>query len=115
MELLLILAILVALLVVPVMLAARLVGAGKTGFGSALLAVVLQVCLSGVTQQVVASRPATLLIGIVVGSAIFALVLDTTWLRGVAIGLLSAIIGAVVAFLLASSLANTAEALLVAV
>ena len=52
MQLILMFAALVTLLVLPVMFSARMVGAEKTGFGAALLAVIFQIVLSGLVEQV---------------------------------------------------------------
>ena len=110
MRLVLAVLILIAVIVVPVMLAARLVGAGKAGFGSVLFAVFLQICLSAATHYFVSSRVIIAVIAIVVGSAIYAFVLDTTWLRGFGISILSTVIAVVVVILLATTLAGFAPA-----
>ena len=56
---LLVVSIIIALVVFPVMIAARIVGAGKTGFGSALLAVILQVCLSMTVDRFISNEGLT--------------------------------------------------------
>lgn len=90
----------VALAVLPVMLAARAVGAGRQGFGAAFVAVLLQGLMSGLTQEFVESPGVAVLVAIVLGSAIYALVLDTSWLKGFLIGVLSVVIAIVAALAL---------------
>jgi hypothetical protein len=97
-------ALLIGITVLPVMLSAKLIHAGKTGFGSALLAVFLQACLSGVIQSFVPNIFIAALIAIIGGSAIYAFVLDTTMLRGFAICILTLVITVVTILLLAGSL-----------
>jgi len=74
------------------MLAAKIVGAGKTGFGPAVLAVILQACLSILIRQFVPSDLIALLAAVTVGSIIYSLTLDTTILRGFAVSILVVVI-----------------------
>jgi hypothetical protein len=85
-------AILLALVILPVMLAARIVGAGRTGFGAALVAVILQGLVSAATRAVSPEFYISVLVAVLLGSAIYAFVLDTTLIRGLAIGVLSTVI-----------------------
>jgi len=84
--------IVIALVVFPVMIAARIVGAGKTGFGSALLAVILQVCLSLLIGRFIASQGLNIVVSLALGSALYAMVLDTTMLKGFIISILTTVI-----------------------
>lgn len=111
MEFILIFAVVVALAVVPVMLAARFVGAGRVGVGSALVAVIVQSALSAATRAFAPSLGVALLVAIVAGSAIYAFVLDTTLIRGFLIGIVSTVIGVVVLVVLGSLLAAGANAI----
>lgn len=111
MELILIFAVVVAFAVVPVMLAARLVGAGRVGFGSALVAVILQTALSAATRAFAPNLGVALLVAIVAGSAIYAFVLDTTLIRGFLIGIVSTVIGVVILLILGNLLAAGANAI----
>lgn len=103
MEFIIILAIVIAAVVVPVMLAARFVGAGNVGFGSALVAVILQSALSAATRALAPNPAVALLVAVVAGSAIYAFVLNTTLVKGFLIGVISTVI-AVVVFMLFGSL-----------
>lgn len=96
MEFIIIFAVVVAFAVVPVMLAARFVGAGRRGFGTALVAVIAQSALSAATREFAPNLGVALLVAVVAGSAIYAFVLDTTLIRGFLIGIVSTVIGVVV-------------------
>ena len=82
------------------MLAARLVNAGKTGFGSVLFSVFLQMCLGLLIRLFIVNELAAVVIAVIGGSVIYSLVLDTTILRGFAISLLSVTIVVIAAILL---------------
>ena len=89
---------------VPVIVAARIVGARKTGFWSAVFAVFLQLILTGGLLQF-GPRPAVALIVVVVGGAlIYAFALDTTILRGFFVSLLVGLIAAGIALLISGAL-----------
>lgn len=111
MEYVLIFAVVVVVAVVPVMLAARFVGAGRVGFGSALVAVIVQSVLSAAMRAFAPSVGVALLVAILAGSAIYAFVLDTTFIRGFLIGIISTIVGVVVLVILANVLAVGANAI----
>lgn len=103
-ETLLVLAVLVALASLPVMLAARWLGAGRSGFGAALLANLL----SGAVTALLANFLPVLgwgsaVLALAASAAVFARVLDTGWLRGALIGLLSTVLTAVALVLVAGS------------
>ncbi len=101
---------LVAALLLPVMLAARMVGAGRTGFGSALLAVFLQACLSALLQAFSSNPIFAIGVTIVGGSAIYAFALDTSLLKGLVVSVLATIIAFFVILLLAGTFAVMANA-----
>lgn len=82
--------------VIPVMLAAKLVGAGRQGFGAALLAVVLQAILSIVLRSVALNPLLIIIVAVLVGSAIYAYVLDTTMVRGFLISVVAAVISVLI-------------------
>ena len=104
MQLLLGFAILLAVTVIPVMIAARIVGAHKTSFGSAVFALFLQLILGAGLLQL-APGPAVALIAVVVGGAlIYAFALDTTIVRGFIVSLLVGLITAAIAMLIGGSL-----------
>lgn len=107
----LVFAFVVAVAVVPVILAARFVGAGRSGFGSTLIAVIMQSALSSATRALAPSLGVALLVAIVAGSAIYAFVLDTTLIRGFLIGVVSTVIGVVVLLIFGSLLAAGTNAI----
>lgn len=96
----------IAFAVLPVMFAARFVGAGRTTFGWVLLAVVVQGVVSGllnglvtnflVTSPGMAGPLGALITIVAASSAIYAFVLDTTFLKGFLIGVISVVVVVVV-------------------
>ena len=88
--------------VFPVMFAAKLVGAGRHGFGASLLAVILQAILSVVLRSVALSPVLIIVIAILAGSAIYAYVLHTTMLRGFLLSVIAAVISVLIVLGLAS-------------
>ena len=91
-EVLLLIALLIGITVLPVMLAAKMLKAGKTGFGSAFLAVFMQACVSVVIHKLIPNRASATIIVVIIGSIVFAYILDTTVWRGFAISILAALI-----------------------
>lgn len=94
-----------AIAVIPVMLAARLVGAGRHSFGAALLAVILQAILSVVLRSASLSPLVIIIVAVLVGSAIYAYALDTTMVRGFLLSIIAAVISVLVVVGLGSLLA----------
>ena len=97
-------------LIFPVMLSARMVGADRTGFGPAFIAVIFQALLSICLTKFVHSPILEILTTLVGGSAIYALTLGTSFLKGFLVSIISTIITLIVAFALASSFAVMASA-----
>ena len=87
-------------IVVPVMIAARVVGAGRTGFGWALLAVVVFMVATLATMNVAPKIVWFIPVFAAVTSLVFALVLQTTFVRGFAIGVLAWVFTWLLSFLL---------------
>lgn len=102
-QLILMFAALVAVLVLPVMFAARMVGAERTGFGAAFIAVILQIVLSGLVEQFATNQLIAVVIAIIGGSAIYSFTLSTTLLKGLFISIIATIIAVVAIVLLAGS------------
>ncbi|TZF81395.1 hypothetical protein [Cognatilysobacter lacus] len=100
---------LAGILVLPVMLGARFVGAERTGFGPALVAVVLQSCLVFAVGYF-APNVLGVLVGFVLGAVLYAYTLGTTVPRGAGISVVSGGISMVISFLFASSFAIMASA-----
>ena len=107
MEILIVFAVLAVALVVPVMFGARLVGARNTGFGSALLAVVILAVLSAVIDGFVANDLVAIVAMAAIGAMVLAGILGTTFLRGLAISVIATIIQVGVILLLAVVLAGS--------
>ena len=101
-EVLLLIALLVGFTVLPVMLIAKMLEARKTGFGSALLAVFIQACVSGVIHKIIPNNASATIIVVIIGSIVFSYILDTTVWRGFGISIFSALVAiSFVAILLA--------------
>jgi hypothetical protein len=100
MQLVFSLAIIFVIIIYPVMLAARLVGAGKTGFGSVLFAVFLQAGAGILIGLFTTNQLVAVLIALIFGSIIYSMALDTTILRGFAISILAVTIVVVAVVLL---------------
>lgn len=92
MELVIGIVILIAVLVVPVMIGARVVDARNKGFGSALLAVVIMALLGSLVSAMVPNEVIGFVVNLALGAAILAGVLGTTFLRGLAISVIATII-----------------------
>lgn len=102
MSLILLLSVFVAICIVtlPVMLAAKMVRAGRSGFWISFLAVIVQFAASAVVQALAKNSLIAVLVAIIVGAAIYAWVLRTSWLKGLLIGVIATVIGVIAAFLL---------------
>jgi len=85
-------AIIFIIIIYPIMLAARLVGAGKTGFGSVVFSLFLLVIAGIVIRMFITNEIGVGLVTIPVGAIIYSFALDTTILRGFAISVLAVLI-----------------------
>lgn len=103
MEIVIVFAVLAVALVAPIMIGARLVNARNTGFGSALLAVVILAALSAVIDGFVADDLVAFVAMAAIGAMVLAGVLGTTFLRGLAVSVIAAIIQIGVILLLAGA------------
>jgi hypothetical protein len=99
-QILLLLAVCIAVLTLPVMFAARMVGAKNTGFGSALMAIILQSFLFPFAGMLISNQWGILAVAVIVGSAIYSSILGTTFPKGFLIGLIASMITIGVSFLL---------------
>src|SRR3546814_4125551 len=99
-QLVLMFAVLVLALVVPVMLAARMVGAERTGFGTALIAVILQMVLYAVVRSLSSDQLLVILVALLVGTALYSLTLGTPLLKGFLVSIIPLVIAIVAAVLL---------------
>jgi hypothetical protein len=97
---LLVLLALIALAIAPVMYTARALGAEKTGLGSVLLVLVLQLCLSKLVEAVISSGMIGALAGFFGGAFIIQMVLVTTYKRALLISLVSSVIAIIGVLLL---------------
>jgi hypothetical protein len=84
--------------VVPVMIAARIVGARRTGFWISLLALVVSALIVGFALRVFHGGGVLAIFAAALG---FMLILDTTYLRGLAIVILQYMIAVVIGLVLA--------------
>ncbi len=96
--------------VVPVMLGARFVGAQYTTFGSALVAVIVIGLASAGVDWLLQSLPeaARFVVSTSVGAALFAGLLGTTFLRGLAISAIAMVIRTLLGLVLVSALVGVA-------
>ena len=109
-QIILLFAALAVILVLPVMFAARMLRAEKTGFGIVLVAVILQIILSGIVERYAPDQLIAIAIAIVGGSAIYSYTLDTTLLRGFFIGVIATVIAVLAIVILAGFFAVVANA-----
>ena len=96
MEFVIIFAVIAVVIVIPIMIGARLVGAKNTGFGSALLAVVIVAPLSALISLFVANEIVAFVGTAVVSAFVLSGILGTTFFRGLAISVIATIIQVVV-------------------
>ena len=94
-------------LVVPIMIGARLVDARNTGFGSALLAVVVLAVISAAIDGFVADDLVAFIATAAIGAMVLAGVLGTTFFRGLAISVIAAIIQIVVMIVFAAAVVGS--------
>ena len=87
--------------VVPVMIAARIVGARRTGFGSSLLAIIVSLLIVGIAVRLLHGLG---LLSFFIAPVGYMLILDTTYLRALGIVLLQYLISVLVAIVLAALL-----------
>jgi hypothetical protein len=85
------------LTVIPVMIAARIVGARRTGFWVSLLAMIVSALIVGVAVQLFRNSG---LLAFFVAPLGFMLILDTTYLRGLLMVVLQYLIAGVIAVIL---------------
>jgi hypothetical protein len=100
-SLLIALFIIAAITVFPVMIAARMVGAKNTSFGYALLALILQGVMSALLNTFIHRPLLSAVLSLLLGPAIYAGVLKTTYLRGFVISILFVLIALLFLLLLA--------------
>ena len=98
------LAVIVCVTVVPVMVGARVVHAAHTGFWRSVLAVVILAMLGTGVGTFVDNRIAAGLVTAFIGAFFLAGLLGTTFLRGLAISLIAAVVQIVALVLLAGAL-----------
>ncbi|BCT94072.1 hypothetical protein LYSHEL_30990 [Lysobacter helvus] len=97
--------------VVPVMVGARLVHATHTGFWRCVLAVLLLVVVGAGVSMFVHDKIASGLVTALIGAFFLAGILGTTYLRGLAISIIAAVVQIVVLVLLAGALLGGAALL----
>ena len=85
---LLVIVLIIAFTVFPVMVGARIVGARNTGFGPALLAVIILACLSAAVDKFITSQLVAFLASAAAGAFLLAGILGTTFWRGLAVSVI---------------------------
>ena len=94
---LVVLLVILLLTVVPVMIAARIVGARRTGFWASLLALIVSYLIIGVAAHIFRNIG---LLAFFVAPLGYTLILDTTYLRGLLMVILQGLIFGVIAVIL---------------
>ena len=94
---LVVLLVILLLTVVPVMIAARIVGARRTGFWASLLALIVSYLIIGVAAHIFRNIG---LLAFFVAPLGYMLILDTTYLRGLLMVILQGLIFGVIAVIL---------------
>ena len=89
MSVLLVLAVLVVVAVLPIMIGARIVKAQHTGFGSALLAVIVLSALSLAVNHFFSNQFLAFLVSAAGGGFLLSAVLGTTFWRGIAVSIIA--------------------------
>ena len=100
----------VAIVVLPVKIAAGLVGAERTGFGSALLAAVLQFFLVAIVQMVMPDGFLEIVAAVIVGSVVYAYLLGTSVMKGLVISIVATVIAVIAVIMFGTSFALLASA-----
>ena len=95
---LIVLAVVLLIVVAPVMIAARIVGAGRTGFWVSLLAMIVSFVIVGFAVRLFHGGGLLAFFAAPLG---FMLILDTTYLRGLGIVVLQYLITALIAVIIA--------------
>jgi hypothetical protein len=101
-------ALLVGLTVVPVMVGARVVGANNTGFGSALLAVLVLAALSIGIGKFIGNQFLAFVVSVAAGGLLLSTILDTSFWRGIGVGVVVVIVQYIVMLLFAGLLIGSA-------
>jgi hypothetical protein len=94
---LVVLLVILLLTVVPVMVAARVVGARRTGFGASLVALIVSYLIVGVAVHLLRGGG---LLALLVAPLGFMLILDTTYLRGLLMVILQYLFACLIAVIL---------------
>ena len=96
MTFLLVVALLLGITIVPVMIGARVVKAENTGVGSAIFAVILLIALSSAVTAMVPNHFLGFIVSTVFGAAILAWVLGTTFVKGLGVSAVIAVVQMIV-------------------
>ena len=94
-----VIAILIVVTVIPVMIAASVMGARNTGFWSCVIAVIGSVFASRIAEMYIHNHYASLAVSFVLTAMIFSLVLGAKFTQSALISILSVVIQALVASL----------------
>src|SRR5262245_16546139 len=106
---LLMLVVFALIMVVPIMIGARMVGAEKTNFGAALIAVILLAVVGVILQKLGVGRVVGFFAATIIGAGVLAMVLGTTYLRGLIVSGTAAAVQVALALVAVGSLAMMAS------
>ena len=108
MSFLLFIALLLGVTVVPVMIGARIVGAKNTGFGSALLAVIILAAVSIGIDRYFGNQLLGYIASAAAGGFFLAGILGTTFWRGIAVSIITVVVQAIIVVVFAGALIGRA-------
>jgi hypothetical protein len=97
------------IMVVPIMIGARMVGAEKTNFGAALFAVILLAVVGVILQKLGVGPIVGFFAATIVGAGVLAMVLGTTYLRGLIVSGIAAAVQVALALVAVGSMAVMAS------
>jgi hypothetical protein len=108
MSFLLILTLLIGITVFPVMVGARIVGAGNRGFWSALFSVIILSVLSEFVPKYIPNHAAAFAVSTAASALFLAGILDTTFLRGLAVSVIIVAVQYLVVIMFAGAVITSA-------
>ena len=105
---LLFIALSLGIIVIPVMIGARIVGARNTGFGSALFAVIVLACVSIGVAKFFGNQLLGSIVSAAAGGFFLAGILGTSFWRGIAVSIIAVVVQAILFAVLAGAIIGVA-------
>ena len=104
-KILIVLAVLLALAIVPVMYTARAVDAQRSSLGTVVFALIVQQAFAKAVEHFVASEPLALTVGFLGAGLLYQFLLGTSFVKGLIVSAVSTAVLVVGALLMAAALA----------